>query len=148
VKRATRDFLFRAATALHRGLYRRTGGRIGGRIVNSPVLLLTTTGRRTGKLWTVPLLYLPDGDRLVVVASKGGDHRPPTWYLNLESNPDVEVEVGRASRAMHARTASDAERADLWPKVVEMYPGYEAYQSRARRRIPLVVLTPARAQSG
>jgi deazaflavin-dependent oxidoreductase (nitroreductase family) len=137
-----KDFLFRAATAVHRRLYRRTGGRVGGRIAKSPVLLLTTMGRRTGKRRTTPLLYVRDGDRLAVVASKGGDDRAPMWYLNLKANPDVEVEVGPVSRRMRAATADPGEHAALWRKAVQMYPPYDAYQAKTRRRIPIVVLTP------
>jgi len=107
------------------------------------VLLLTARGRKTGKARTTPLLYLQDGDRLVVVASKGGAPRHPAWFLNLAANPEVTVERGRERLAMRAREADDEERARYWPQVVAMYPGYEKYQQKTSRRIPLVVLEPA-----
>jgi deazaflavin-dependent oxidoreductase (nitroreductase family) len=142
MSRARKDLVFRAATVVHRTLYRRTGGRIGGRMGGAPVLLLTTTGRKTGKRRTTPLVYLPDGDRLLVVASKGGDDRAPTWDLNLKSNPNVDVEVGRDARRMRAAPASPGERPELWSKVTQMYPTYDTYQSKTRRSIPVVILSP------
>lgn len=137
-----KDAIVRAAATLHRWVYRRTGGRVGGRIARSPVLLLTTTGRRTGKARTTPLLYLGDGDRLVIVASYGGDDRAPAWYRNLEANPEVTVEVGRSRRRMHAEDASGEERVRLWERLTRMYPPYDDYQARTSRRIPVVILTP------
>jgi deazaflavin-dependent oxidoreductase (nitroreductase family) len=134
--------IFKVTGALHVALYRLTRGRIGGRAFGAPVLLLTTRGRKTGKLRTTPLLYLEDGDRLVVVASKGGAPRHPAWFLNLAADPEVTVERGRERLAMRAREADDDERARYWPQVVAMYPGYEKYQQKTSRRIPLVVLEP------
>lgn len=123
--------------------YRLTGGWLGGTwLRGAPVMLLTVTGRKTGRKLTVPLLYLRDGDRVVVVASKGGMDAHPLWYLNLVANPDVEVEIGTEVRAMRAATADDAERAALWPKLVAMYRDYDDYQARTARTIPVVVLTP------
>jgi F420H(2)-dependent quinone reductase len=104
------------------------------------VLLLTTTGRKTGKRRTSPLLYLRDGDMLAVVASEGGAPRHPAWYLNLAANPAVEVEIGRTREPRRARDASEDERARLWPRFVEMYAGYAAYERRTSRRIPVVLL--------
>jgi len=137
-----KDLVFKVASAIHRTLYRRTGGRIGGRLNGCPVLLLTTAGRTTGKPRTTPLLYLADGDRLVLVASKGGDDRSPGWYRNLKANSEVKVQVGPGVRRMRAATASGAERDELWARVTKMYPPYDTYQSKTSRRIPLVILSP------
>ena len=106
----------------------------------APVLLLTTTGRKSGKARTQPLLYLTDGDALVVVASFGGSREHPAWFLNLEANPDVEVQVGPEARRTRARVATQEERARLWPRLVQMYRPYESYQRRTEREIPVVIL--------
>src|SRR5207253_1884739 len=95
--------IFKVMGAIHVALYRLTGGRIGGRAFGAPVLLLTARGRKTGKARTTPLLYLEDGDRLVVVASKGGAPRHPAWFLNLAANPEVTVERGGERVPMRAR---------------------------------------------
>jgi deazaflavin-dependent oxidoreductase (nitroreductase family) len=124
--------------------YRFSGGRLGGRFPGgAPVLLLTTVGRRSGRPRTAPLLYLSEGDDLVVVASKGGMSHHPLWYKNLEANPRVEVEIGTARRTMLARRATAAEKAALWPRLVTMYRDYDAYQARTERDIPVVILSPA-----
>jgi deazaflavin-dependent oxidoreductase (nitroreductase family) len=104
------------------------------------VLLLTTTGRKSGKARTSPLLYLRDGERYVVVASKGGFPSHPAWYLNLLENPRVQVEVGPETKQMTARTASPEEKARYWPSLVGMYKYYARYQERTERPIPVVVL--------
>jgi deazaflavin-dependent oxidoreductase (nitroreductase family) len=132
----------RAASIVHRVLYRASGGKLGGSIRGAPVLLLTVRGRRSGKPVTLPLLYVVDGDRLVVVASKGGHPRHPAWFLNLVANPDVEVERGRSRERRRARVATAEERFRLWPRAVELYPSYAGYQARTSREIPLVVLEP------
>lgn len=132
----------RAATKLHSFVYRATGGRVGGRIVGGPVLLLTTTGRKSGKKRTVPLLYLEDGENLVLVASNGGAPVHPTWWLNLRANPEATVEVGREKLRVRAEEASPREKERLWPKLVEMYGGYETYRRRTCREIPVVLLKP------
>lgn len=132
----------RAATKLHSFVYRATGGRVGGRIVGGPVLLLTTTGRKSGKKRTVPLLYLEDGENLVLVASNGGAPVHPTWWLNLRANPEATVEVGREKLRVRAEEASPREKERLWPKLVEMYGGYETYRRRTDREIPVVLLKP------
>jgi deazaflavin-dependent oxidoreductase (nitroreductase family) len=131
---------FRLFAALHRRAYRATGGRLGGRILGAPVLLLTTTGRRSGRRRTTPLLYLEDRTALVVVASNGGAPTHPAWYLNLEADPDVEVQVGHEHRALRARTADAVERARLWPRAVALYGPYEEYQEKTEREIPVVLL--------
>jgi deazaflavin-dependent oxidoreductase (nitroreductase family) len=138
-----KDVLFRMGTAVHTDLYRWTGGRLGGRAGRMPMLLLTTTGRKSGRARTTPLGYLPDGDRMVLVASYGGDDRHPQWYRNLQANPEATVQVGAQARRVRAATATAEEKAELWPRVVALYPGYGAYQRKTTRDIPLVILTPA-----
>jgi deazaflavin-dependent oxidoreductase (nitroreductase family) len=103
-------------------------------------MLLTTTGRKSGKQHTVPVLYLADGDSLVVVGSYGGDDRTPAWFLNLLANPDVEVERGADKVAMTATPASPEERARLWPQLVAMYKSYDSYQKKTTREIPVAIL--------
>ena len=128
---------------LNTWLYRLSGGRLGGRwIRGAPIMLLTTTGRKSGAARTTPLLYLRDGDRVVVVASKGGMSTHPLWFHNLTANPDVEVEIGNERRPMRARRATDEEKAALWPKLTAMYRDFADYQARTTRNIPVVILSP------
>jgi F420H(2)-dependent quinone reductase len=124
-------------------VYRWTGGSVGGTMRGAPILLLTTTGRKSGEERTTPLLYLADGDRLAIVASAGGAPAHPGWYHNLRANPDVRVQIGKDVRPMRAEVAAPEERADLWPKLVALYGDYATYQTRTTREIPVVVLTPA-----
>ena len=131
-------------TKLHVAAFRATKGRIGGRILGSPVLLLVTKGRKTGLERTTPLLYLPDGDRQVIVASNGGTAKHPVWWLNLQANPEATVEIRARKDRVRAREAQGGERDRLWRSLVEMYPPYESYQEKTDRRIPVVVLEPAR----
>lgn len=121
--------------------YRETGGEVG-RIwkEGSTVLLLTTTGRRSGKQRTTPLIYAEDGDRYVIVASKGGAPEHPGWYENLQKTPDVELQVGDEVFPAHARTAAGEERGRLWRKATEVWPHYDEYQTKTEREIPVVVL--------
>jgi len=137
------DFMFKAVTAAHIALYRATGGALGGKLFKMPVLLLTTTGRKSGQQRTSPLTYFTDGDDVILIASKGGHPKHPAWYLNLSVNPEVEVTRGRTTQTMTARTANAEERARLWPMVVEGYSGYADYQKRTDREIPVVILSPA-----
>jgi F420H(2)-dependent quinone reductase len=143
---AARRLLVRTATkylgALHRLLYRASGGRIGGRLWDLPVVLLTTTGRRSGKQRTVPLCSLRDGNDVVVIASYGGLDRPPAWWLNLEANPQAELLIGRVRRTVTARNAEPGERARLWAEVTARAPGYLEYERRTTREIPVVILQP------
>ena len=132
----------RTMGALNRRLYRATGGKVGGSFKGAPVLLLTTTGRRSGKPRTNPLLYLRDGEALAVVASEGGAPRHPAWFLNLKANPGVEVEIGRERLRLRAREATGEERDRLWPRLLELYPPYGDYQRRTERQIPVVLLEP------
>jgi deazaflavin-dependent oxidoreductase (nitroreductase family) len=128
---------------IHRWLYRVTRGRIGGRIINMPVLLLTTTGRRSGSPRTRALTYLPKGDSAVVIASFLGEPRHPDWWLNLRADPRATVQRGGNVTAMRAREAEGDERERLWRELLERAPDYAEYQTRTTRRIPVVVLEPA-----
>lgn len=126
--------------------YRLTGGRLGGkwRVGSAarkglPICLLTTTGRKSGEPRTAPLLFLEDGDRVVLVASQGGQPKHPMWYLNVKANPRVTVQIGSRTRDLTAAVADDEERARLWPKLVAMYPEFDDYQSWTERTIPVVV---------
>ena len=107
-----------------------------------PTLLLTTTGRKSGNALTLPLIFGRSGASYVVVASKGGAPTHPAWYLNLQANPEVRVQVKGDKFTAHAHTADAAERAALWPKMVAVYGPYEQYQTKTDRQIPVVVLTP------
>src|SRR4051812_37508947 len=135
--------LINAGTSLNTWLYRVSGGFIGGRIGNAPVLLLHHVGRKTGRRRVAPLLYLPDGDRVVVVASNGGATADPAWYRNLMASPATRVEVGRSGREVVAREVTPEERESYWPRLVDIYPSYGLYQQRTDRQIPVVVLEPA-----
>jgi deazaflavin-dependent oxidoreductase (nitroreductase family) len=141
---AGRRLLVQSATrylgALHRLLYRASGGRLGGRVWDLPVVLLTTTGRRTGKQRTVPLCSLRDGEDTVVIASYGGLDRPPSWWLNLEADPHAQLLRGREHRSVVARNAGPEERARLWAELTARAPGYLEYERRTAREIPVVIL--------
>ena len=134
--------LIHAMTALNVLAFKLTGGWLGGRFRGgAPVCLVTTTGKRSGQPRTVALLYLMDGEDVVLVASKGGMSHSPGWYHNMTAHPDVEVQIGSARRSMRARRASDAEKAALWPRLVAMYRDYDDYQARTSRNIPVMILT-------
>ena len=141
--------VMKAASRANVWLYRRTGGRVGGKLRigaafphGLPVLLLTHRGRRSGREYTTPLLFLADGDRVVVVGSQGGLPQHPQWYLNVVANPEVTVQVRREVRRMRAHTADAGERARLWPRLVEMYADFDSYQAWTDREIPVVVCEP------
>ena len=133
----------KAMSTAHTFVFRASGGKIGGRVQGMPVLLLTTTGRKTGKVRTTPLLYLRDGADIAVVASNGGNQFSPAWWLNLSSQPAAQIEIGRDRIAIKAREASAAERARLWPQFTAGYSGYAKYVTRTTREIPVVLLEPA-----
>lgn len=115
-------------------------GTVVGGYANTPTLLLTTTGRKSGRQLTMPLIYGKDGDRYVIVASKGGDPKHPAWYLNLQANPQVHVQVVRDKFTVTARSATGEERARLWKMMSAIYPPYPSYQQKTDREIPVVVL--------
>jgi deazaflavin-dependent oxidoreductase (nitroreductase family) len=110
-----------------------------------PVLVLTHTGARSGKLRQTSLYYCEDGPNLAVIASKVGEPQNPSWYTNLMGSPNAEVQVGRRRRPVRARIADEAERARIWQRMASIYPGYDAYQRRTERRIPVVILEPVAA---
>jgi deazaflavin-dependent oxidoreductase (nitroreductase family) len=127
---------------LHPWLYRVSGGRIGGKIIGMPVLLLTTRGRKTGEPRTRALTYVPQGNASVVIASFAGESRHPDWWLNLRANPQAEIQRGSQSLRVRAREAQGEERERLWKQVIAVAPDYTTYQERTSRRIPVVVLEP------
>lgn len=133
-----------AASALNVQVYRLSGGRLMGRFRSgAPVCLLTTQGRKSGRPRTVPLLFLEDQGDFIVVASQGGAPQHPSWYFNLQAEPRGEVQLGRRRIPITARPVSEEDRAQLWPRVVKIYPPYEGYQRRTKRLIPLLRLRPA-----
>lgn len=129
-----------AFSRMHAAVYRAFRGRLVDRALGCDIVLLETRGRKTGRPHEVPLFAFHDGPRLVVIASRGGNDRPPAWYLNLLADPEVQVRIDGTSHAMRARVATGAERARLWRLSAEAYPGYETYRGRTRREIPVVVL--------
>ena len=136
-----RPAAIRAMGRSHRAMYRLTGGRVLGRVAGMPVLLLTTTGRRSGRARTTPLTYFESGTELVIVASNGGEDRPPAWWLNLQQDPGATITIGTRSWPATAHAATDEQHARLWPMITTTYPGYAAYARRTTRPIPVVLLS-------
>jgi deazaflavin-dependent oxidoreductase (nitroreductase family) len=135
--------LLRRAMGGHTAVYRLTGGLIGHRFPGSPpMLLLDHVGARSGTSRTSPLVYARDGANVILIASKGGYPKNPAWFHNLKANPDTTIQIGRERSSVRARVATAEERGHLWPLVVGVYGGYEDYQRRTEREIPLVVLEP------
>ena len=135
--------LFNAFGRLQVRLMRVTRGRVGGKLMGVPVLVLHHRGRRSGQERETPLMYLEDGADVVVVASKGGTDTHPAWFHNLMAMPETEVEVGGVRRRVRPRLADAEERARLWPRLVGIYRPFEEYQTFTSRKIPVVVLEPA-----
>lgn len=127
-------------TTIHVFLYRISEGSIGGRFRGAPVALLTTTGSKTGKKRTTPVLYIEENKNVVLVASNGGRPRDPMWWSNLRKNPDAEVQLKKEMRKMRARRASLDEKSRLWPLLTKMYPTYDDYKKKTSRDIPVVIL--------
>ncbi len=137
------DISLKAMSQAHRAILHATGGRVLGSAFGMPAVELQTVGRRSGlprtTMLTAPVI---DGDRIVLVASKGGDDRNPDWYRNLMAHPEAELTVRGEHRLVRARRASPQEKAELWPRVVAAYRGYAGYQRRTERDIPLVICEP------
>jgi deazaflavin-dependent oxidoreductase (nitroreductase family) len=136
-----RRFL-KIATAVNIKIYRLTGGKVGGRVRGVPVLLLTTTGRKSGKKRTMPLTYIMDGDNYVVAASFVSFGRKPGWFHNLMSNPTASIQVKRTRLAVRARLADESEHQQLWAKLVEAEPGYGRFAEHSKEAIPILILRP------
>jgi deazaflavin-dependent oxidoreductase (nitroreductase family) len=141
---ARKDAIGRIGNTIHRTIFTATNGKLLGKMFGMTVVLLETKGRKSGQprrhMLTSPVR---EGDKVVLVASWGGDDRHPQWYLNLKANPSVQATFDGAKRSMTARTATPEEKADLWPKVTSKYKGYAGYQTKTSREIPLVILEPA-----
>jgi deazaflavin-dependent oxidoreductase (nitroreductase family) len=137
----------RSLIAVHFAIYRASRGRVGGSIGKMPVLLLSTTGRRSGKRRTTPLTYVDDGELIAVAASNGGMDWFPAWWLNLKANPHATVQIGPEKIPITAEKASPEEHARLWPKFIDFYGGYAKYAQKTKREIPVVILRPRAAKS-
>jgi F420H(2)-dependent quinone reductase len=142
------NLALKLGSSVHAGVYRATGGKLFGRMGASPILLLNTVGRKSGKKRATPLLYVVDGENFVIIASKGGTPTHPAWYLNLKANPDVTIEVGDRKVRVRAEEVDGEVKARLWQKMTEMYPTYNDYQTKTKREIPLLVLHPTDKQGG
>ena len=126
----------------HTRKYKETDGEVGHEWQGTQTLLLTTTGARSGQERTTPLIYGRHGDAYLVVASKGGADKAPSWFVNLQAHPDVELQVWGDHIPARARIATPAERAELWPTMTAEWPDYDEYQTKTDREIPIVVLEP------
>ncbi len=141
---AAKDAAARVITGVHEFVFKTTDGRLLGRVFGMPVVMLTTIGRKSGKRRTTMLTSpVQDGEKVILVASYGGDDRHPAWFLNLRADPTVDVTMLGRRRSMLARVATQEEKAAMWPDVVKAYRGYGGYQQRTDRDIPLVILEPA-----
>ena len=138
-----KDAFYKVGTGIHRAIFNVSKGRIFSKAFGMPLIELVTIGRRSGKerstMLAVPIV---DGDRLVLVASFGGDDRHPAWYLNLQAHPEVRVTIAGSTRTMIARIATEEERAEFWPQITPVFEGYARYQKRTERPIPVVILEP------
>lgn len=133
----------RLAGRLNIPVYRATKGRLMNKYGKAPILLITTTGRKSGQRRTAPVCYLADGERLIVIGSNAGNEKAPAWALNLQADPNAEVEVAGRRRKVTARVAQGDERAELWRKMIGQYSGFDAYEARTHRDIALFVLDPS-----
>jgi len=138
-----KDAIAKGLNLVHQSLFDATKGRVGGSVMSMPALKLTTTGRKSGQPRTVMLTTpLQRGEDIVLVASYGGDEAHPAWYLNVVANHSVTITMGGKEFPATARTATDAEKAELWPKIIAKYDGYAGYQRRTDRDIPVVICSP------
>jgi F420H(2)-dependent quinone reductase len=124
-------------------LYKATGGRFPSHMQRAPIMLLSTTGFKSGKQRTNPVLFIVDRENLATVASAGGAERNPAWFVNLMHNPEATVTIKRETRKVRARKASPEERKRLWPLLTAAYSSYADYQNKTKREIPVVILSPS-----
>jgi deazaflavin-dependent oxidoreductase (nitroreductase family) len=134
--------IFKLFMAIQVGLYRLTGGKLGGKFMGFDVLLLTTTGRKSGQARTIPLGRFDHSGGYVVVASNGGQPSHPAWYFNLKSNPQVTIQVLDKVMPATAEVLAGQERAQAWQQVIATAPNYAAYEKKTSREIPVVLLRP------
>ena len=127
---------------MHVFWYKLSKGRLLGSFGGAPILLLTTTGKKTGKHRTKPLLYIQDEEMVAVVASNGGRDNDPSWWTNLKHNPTATIQIKGVKRTVTARKAGDDKKGKLWIRLTKMYPQYGDYQRKTKREIPVVILTP------
>jgi deazaflavin-dependent oxidoreductase (nitroreductase family) len=139
---AFRRSLIRVFGGFHAWVYESSRGRWGGRLLGLPMVLLHLVGWKTGKPRPTPLLYMKDGEDVVIVASFYGSANHPAWYRNLMANTECDIRADRRRYRVRARTATLEEREKLWPRLVDFYPDYAVYQSRTDREIPVVILSP------
>lgn len=128
---------------LNVSVYRLSGGRVMGKMNGTPICLVTMTGRRTRRKITLPLMYNPDGENVILVASLGGAPKNPAWYYNLLADPNIEIELGARKRKMHVTQATREQKAALWPRVVANFPNYAVYQEKTDRDIPVLICAPS-----
>lgn len=137
------DLMLRTMNTIHRALFSASNGLVGGKLLGMPVVDLKTVGRKSGSQRSSMLTSpVQEGDKIVLVASRGGDPQHPGWFHNIKANPDVEITMRGGRRKMRARVATPEEKKELWPRVVKAYKGYGQYQTRTTRDIPLVILEP------
>lgn len=141
-KQSLATTLQRSFTRLHIFAYLRTGGALGGNLGGRPMLLLTTTGRKSGKAHIIPISYFPDNGRFVIVASNWGAHNHPQWWLNLQAHPQTQIQVRKKTLTVTATEATGEEYQRLWSLITTKYANFLDYQKGTSRRIPVVILTP------
>lgn len=132
----------RSFSRANAGVYKLSGGRIGSRFGKAPILLLTSTGRKSGKERTWPLIYIREGEALAVIASDGGSDQAPGWWLNLQANPRGSVQVKDESWEVEASKGSQEQRERLWPQFVAIHKSCDSYQQKTTRQIPVILLSP------
>jgi len=140
-------FIGQLVFSLMNFLYRASGGRIGGKMGRADVLLLTTTGRKSGKKRTLPLVYIMDGPAYVITASAGGADKHPGWFFNVRSNPQSLIQVREKQIKVTAEVAGPEKRSELWARLVELAPNFAGYEKRTSREIPMVILRPVGEQA-
>lgn len=140
------DLFFKVMTRIHIFLYRTSGGKLWNKMTGMPVLLLTTTGRKSGRQRTTPLVYVRDGEDYLIAASKGGANSHPAWYLNLKATPEVRVETGGQAFAARVTITAGEERDRMYERFKSAGPNFATYEQMARRTIPVVRLTPVQGQ--